>query len=561
MPMSKANGTLRKPKNPNRPNCETSCFVVPPSEKPEVDSSAVVNPTPSQALASEPYVQATDAADNTVASTAKTALGTAILAYSAGMSITVTFYHNLNNDATARSFFNDLSFQQDNVHVAYLKINNFQMKLKDSLAFSYDGSKVKSQVTGEAVLYPFFVPWTGDLFIYEVQKGVYGLYKITDPPTRLSIKDLTGHEIKFILVDYLSKEQLDKMNERVVEERYFNLQRYISGEGALLTSDETETLGQVKEAITKLSKYYVSEFYEKYIYRTFIENPCLYDPYIVEFITRVFDYKYFRAYPTQLVPSPEWWSRSFWARLLDPDTVPKEVVINKCYRILKGVHYRTAGINALTNRCYIRLHPNGRHNYPPFNIPTEYDAETRTIQMQILLYLSEGKVRPKVLLELVDKILTCKRLARFYFIPILVFLLKKLQGILETGSGGIIMEEPTNDACDMDCSTCVYCCDCDRKPPMPPTGPPPGGSGCCPCHKPGPPMPVPPHHPGPPWTDGLEDCDRYCIPDDGGRAQDDYGKPPEIAGDCGESYEGLPPEERALAQKLGYNPFETADGW
>ena len=278
MPMSKANGTLRKPKNPNRPNCETSCFVVPPSEKPEVDSSAVVNPTPSQALASEPYVQATDAADNTVASTAKTALGTAILAYSAGMSITVTFYHNLNNDVTARSFFNDLSFQQDNVHVAYLKINNFQMKLKDSLAFSYDGSKVKSQVTGEAVLYPFFVPWTGDLFIYEVQKGVYGLYKITDPPTRLSIKDLTGHEIKFILVDYLSKEQLDKMNERVVEERYFNLQRYISGEGALLTSDETETLGQVKEAITKLSKYYVSEFYEKYIYRTFIENPCLYDP-------------------------------------------------------------------------------------------------------------------------------------------------------------------------------------------------------------------------------------------------------------------------------------------
>ena len=169
MPMSKANGTLRKPKNPNKQNCDTGCFVVPPSEKPEIDSSAVVNPTPSQALASEPYVKASAAADNTISTGTKTTLDTATLAYSAGMSITVTFYHSLNNDATARSFFNDLSFQQDNVHVAYLKINNFQMKLKDSLAFSYDGSKVKSQVTGEAVLYPFFVPWTGDVFVYEVQ--------------------------------------------------------------------------------------------------------------------------------------------------------------------------------------------------------------------------------------------------------------------------------------------------------------------------------------------------------------------------------------------------------
>lgn len=559
MPMSKANGTLRKPKKPNTPNnCETSCFVVPPSEKPEVDSSAIVNPTPSQALAQEPYVKATAAADNTIST--YTELDTEVLKYAAGMTITVTFYHNLNNDATARSFFNDLSFQQDNVHVGYKKINNFQMKLKDSLNYSYDGSKVKSQVTGEAVLYPFFVPWTGDLFLYEVQPGITGLYKITDPPTRLSIKSLTGHEIRFILVDYLTAEQIAKLNERVVEESYFNLQRYIDGEGTLLTSNEAQTLDEANAAITKLSKYYVSEFYEKYIYRTFIENSCLYDPYIVEFITRVFDYKYLRAYPTQLVPSPEWWTRSFWARLLDPDTVPEEIVVSKCYRILKGVHYRTAGINALTNRCYIRLHPNGRHSYPPFNIPTEYDGEKRTIQMQIYLYLSQGKVRPKVLLELVDNILTCKRLARFYFIPILIFLLKKLVGALETGSGVTIEGEPDDSACDMNCKDCVYCCDCKRKPPMPPPGPPPGGAGCCPCQKPGP-MPVPPHHPGPPWTDGLEDCDRYCIPDDGGRASEDHIKPPEITGDCGESYEGLPPDEQELAKRLGYNPFETADAW
>lgn len=559
MPMSKANGSLRKPKNLTKPNCDTSCFVVPPSEQPDVDSSVIVNPSPSEALAAEPYVQATNLADNTVSGSEATSLESLTLQYAAGMTITVTFYHHLNNDATARSFFNDLSFQQNHVHVSLLKINNFQMKLKDSLNYSYENSKVKSQLTGEAILYPYFCPWVGDAFIYEVQSGVYGLYKITDPPTRLTIRDMTGHEIKFILVNYISKEQIDYLNSCVVDEKYFNLQRYITGEGALLSSNETQTLKETETAIEKLSKYYVSEFYEKYIYRTFIENPCLYDPYIVEFIKRVFDYKYLKNYPTQLVPSPEWWSRSFWARLLDPDTVPDEIVINKCYRILKGVHYRTAGINALTNRCYIRLHPNGRHCYPPFNIPTEYAAETRTIQMQIYLYLSQGKVRPKVLLELVDKLLTCKRLARFYFIPILIFLLNKLKGILTTGTGGVIVEEPDNKACDMDCNNCVYCCSCERKPHLPLPGPPPGGSGCCPCHKPGGPIPVPPHHPGPPWTDGLEECDCYRIPDDGGTRNEDG--PVKITSDCGESYEGLPPDEQELAKRLGYNPFETADAW
>lgn len=553
MALAKANGTLRRPKNPHAKDPSKSCFVVPPSEQPEIDSSVVVNPPPSEALNSEPYIEEADAADNTISASKESTLTTESVKYAAGMTITVTFYHKLNNDASARSFFNDLSFQEDNVHVAYQKINNFQMKLKDSVSFSYEASKVKSQVTGEALLYPFFVPWAGDVFIYEVQQGTYGLYKITDPPTRMTIKDLTGHEIKFILVAYLTKDQLDQLNERVVEEAYFNLERYMSGEGALLTSDEANTLEEAKKAITKLSKYYVSEFYDKYIYRTFIENPCLYDPYIVEFITRIFDYKYFRAYPTQLVSSPEWWSRSFWARLLDPDSVPEEVVISKCYRILKGVHYRTAGINALTNRCFIRLHPNGRHSYPPFNIPQEYDENTLTIQMQITLYLKQGKIRPKVLMDLTTKILSCRRLARFYFIPLLIFLLKKLQGILETGKGGEIVTDPDKDPCDMNCKDCVYCCDCRHKPLMPLPHPVPGG-GCCHCKK-QPPMPVPPHHPGPLWEDPKSEyCEKYLIPDDGGSINDDFRRPPEILGDCGEFYDGLPPDEYEAAKKY-YNPY------
>ena len=528
MGMSKANGTLKKP-TATRPD-GTSCFVVPPSEQPEIDSSAVVNPSPSEVLAQQPYVQASDDADNTVSAAQGDAMALAYLQYMTGMSVTVTFYHQINNDSTARSFFNDYSKHQDNVHTSYLKINNFQMKVKESFSFSYDASKVKSQLTGEAILYPFFVPWAGDLFIYQVQPGTWGLYKISEAPQRLTIKDITGHEIKFILVDYLNAEDLQRLNDCVAEEKYFNLKRYISGEGSLLTSDETETLSRTNAAISKLSKYYVSEFFDKYIYRSFIENPCLYDPYIVEFITQVFDYKYFKSYPTQLVPSPDWWSRSFWARLLDPESVPEEILVGKCFRVLKGVHYRTAGINALTNRCYIRLHPAGRHNYPPFNIPEEYDADKLTVQQQILLYLQDGKVRPTVLFNLSTNILTCSRLARFYFIPILVFLLKKLQGALETGTGVDIVTDPKAKECDLNCDSCVYACSCAHHPL-----PPPPPTSTCKCCK---------HN---------DQCNEYTIPDDGGNMYDHY-EGCCTDSDCGEQYEGLTPEETELVNQIGDDP-------
>ena len=532
MGMAKANGSLRKPKVVKN---DKSCFATPPSEVPEIDSTAVVTKSPSEALADEPYVQAANDADNTISTASSDTQLSAYLAYmGGGYPITVTFYHYLNNDATARSFFNDFSKQQDNVHISFLKIHNFRMKLKESLSFNYDNPNVRSTVTGEAVLYPYFVPWTGDLFVYEVEPGVYGLYKITDPPTRLTIREMTGHEIKFILVQYLDNETLAKLNACVADEKYFNLQRYISGEGALLTSDETETLGQVTTAISKLCKYYVSEFFDKYIYNTFIENKCLYDPYLVEFILKVFDYKYFKSYPVQLVASPEWWSRSIWARLLDPESVPEEILVTKCFRMLKGVHYRTAGTNALTNRCYIKLHPCGRHPYPPFNIPTVYDEKELTVQQQIVLYLNEGKVRPKVLLGLVDKIFTCSRLARFYFIPILIFLLKKLQGVLETGSGVDIVTDNT-DNCDLNCTDCIYACWCMhriREPHKDPSG----VKNCC-CGK---------HH-------NKQCCTEYHIPDDGGSALDD-GVMCKIVHDCGERFEGLPPSERDAAIRAGSDP-------
>ena len=514
-------GALCKPPTikPEQPN---DCFAVPPSTVQEVISQQVDVNHPNDVLDNQDYVTNTVAAGNTTSPNSE--LAAAIAAYSAyGSNITVTFYHALNSMTEQRSWQNDFSMELDDTHYAYLKIYNFQMKLEQSLEFSYEQGETRSQLTGSAILYPYFCPNAGDLFVYEVDTEHMGLFRIYEAPERLSIKSSTCHRIKFILMSYLTVEQRNKLDRCVQDIRYFELDRYLNDEGALLTSGENDLLGKAQDALNLLVNAYCEEFYEDQVFNTFIESACLYDPYVVEFITKILPLEKMPGYPTQLVSNPVNWRRSFWFKLLDPARVKDEVLISTCVRAVKEVNYRTTNINALANRCYIAIvkpiFRAGRsviemHPYPPFRIPSTYneDEDKQTVPMQVRLYLEQGKIRPEILLDLADKILTCNRRAQFYYIPILIFLLQKLINAIQTGSNidynsGVNDDDTAGDCAD-GCMNCIYNCN-----PWPTRGRQCPGRVHCSCH-----------------------ADDY-IPDDGGSVHDSPCA--SCHGDCGESYLGM----------------------
>ena len=468
MGMSSSSGSCSKKRVPVRKKTSSGmtvvenkeCMVVPPSEVQEVVPKTVSLVTPGDILDNRDYVSDTIAAKSTMSESSE--IAKAIASYSAyGSNITVTFYHALNSDTLQRSWQTDFSASLDNVHYSYLRIKNFQMKLAESMQYSYETGDTRSQLTGTAILYPNFCPSQGDVFIYQVDETHLGLFRIYEAPERMSIKASTVHQIKFILMSFLTPEQVQKLNECVEDDYTFNLERYMNDDGALLTSGESTTLDDAKSAMNTLLNYYCSEFFETRIYNTFIESECLYDPYIVEFITKVIPLDKMPGYPTQLVPNPVNWKRCFWYKLLDPSTVPNEVMISNCYKVLKEVNYRTVGINALANRCYIAIMNDGKHPYPPFRIPTTYNSETQTLPMQVKLYFDEGKVRPTILIDLADKILSSSRRAQFYYIPVIIFLLQKLISAIENGADIIYNEgkEPdTAGDCMSGCLNCIYSC-------------------------------------------------------------------------------------------------------
>lgn len=460
MGMSKSRGTLPPPV----PGDSKRCFDVPPIDPKQVQYATVpVNTEPTQAVDAEKYV-ARSVQDLGTASEADKQLAF-LAAYTEGSTIVVTFYHQIKTDSYGRSTYNQFSESLDPIHQNYLKINEFQMKLKDSMGFNYNQDATQSQVNGEAVLYPYFCPFQGDMFIYQTNANKLGLFQITEPPQRLSIAGSTCHSIKFILKQWIDAEFLAKLNACVVDEATFNLQAFLNGQGTLLTSDEAQMTAEVKKAIEVLTHRYIADFLETKVYRTFIENSCLYDPYLVEFCLKLFDCKDLPFYPVQLLPNPAFWNESFWSCLLDPDYTPESIMVTKAAKLNKAINYRTTTINALSNRCFILLDncAIGTYTYPPFTIPKKWDKDEVTVPMQVRLYFSEKKVFPSALLALAKEMLTVRRIAAFYFIPVLIFLLKKLYAALTSGDESIIYQDPDDDkdqgnGCIGDCSDCIFSC-------------------------------------------------------------------------------------------------------
>ena len=460
MGMSKSRGSLPPPEphNPKR------CFDVPGINPKEIDFAEVpVELKPQDQLNAEAYVARSASDLGTISEDDKQ--NASVLAYIEGSTITCTFYTQLTSDSYGRSTYNTYSETIDQVHQHYRKIINFQMKLKDSVQYNYNNEATQSSVEGEAILYPFFCPYKGDMFIYQTNTNKLGLFKITEAPTRLAISNSTCHEIKFILVTWVTDAILKQLDSYVDDIVYFNLDSFLASGGAFLTSDEHAMMGDVEKAIAVLTHRYVADYFERKVYHTFIENACLYDPYVVEFCLTLFDLEDLPEYPVQLKPDPPCWKESFWHMLLDPDYTPEELVIWRAVKLNNAINYRTTTINALANRCFIQLDKrvHGTHAYPPFVLPKKFDEADVTVPMQVRLYLNERKIYPNALLALANEMLTVRRIAGFYFIPIVIFLLKLLYKALKDNNANIIYHPTDEDkeddkGCCGDCSDCIFAC-------------------------------------------------------------------------------------------------------
>jgi hypothetical protein len=241
---------------------------------------------------------------------------TLIAGFPEGRVLTVTYFSQTHSPTDVQSAVVDLtSNTKDDVHVAWTQIRNFEIRARNELAFSYDVDTNNTDFKGEGIVFPRFEPKIGDLFIYEVRNGKYGVFYISSVE-RLALGQDTYHAIQFTMQAYLSPDYRDRLAKQTTQIMYFDKTKYMVGNSAMLTSEGYANKKDLLHLRSEIIEDYMERFYSPE-FSTFMRPDEIYDPYVVEYwntkISITESMKQVR--PTQILISVSNFKKTIWALL------------------------------------------------------------------------------------------------------------------------------------------------------------------------------------------------------------------------------------------------------
>lgn len=419
-------------------NTESAGSTSLPTKNDYVEDTISVQPTPEEVAVDKRYVHDTF--------TNKTALNidrnggvlAALKGYAQGSPIKVTYFHNQYTATDERTNDSDFAKALNDVHHDLLQINEFEFKLRSPFDFTFDNGVLTSTVRGTGIVYPGFVPVVADFFLYELEPGYMGLFKVDTQPSRLSIKTGTFHEIAFVLDRFVSSDDITQIKLRVSDNAWFDKQRFLNGEATLLLYDDYAILQECDKWISLLLDYYNDKFWEQENYETFLRPDKVYDPYVIDFLRKTVSVEQLYKHPTQLLPKHKNHAWTIWEKLLNPKSIPWELVKSSYMVESKSVTMWDVHINALMNRDYLTAVEDTYAGEIFDYVVKEVDGSNldtyNEFEKLLCAYLNNGVINAKQLMVCVENYLNVSEEEQFYTIPILMFLMRRLYNGIKTGN-------------------------------------------------------------------------------------------------------------------------------
>lgn len=202
-----------------------------------------------------------------------------ILAHIEGSSWTVDYYSQVLGQDTGIS---GQELGLDPTLQQYKLISGMEMKVSSASTTTQDNDTKDLTDQGAATLYPFIIPNKGDMFVADLLDGRRGVFKVTNS-TRLSIFREACHSIDYELVDYGSDTYLDDLKRKTVQTTYFEKDFIYHGQNPVLVSDDYESLQFLRRQYGVLITQYFKRFYSKE-YGTLImpdQSSIVYDAFLV----------------------------------------------------------------------------------------------------------------------------------------------------------------------------------------------------------------------------------------------------------------------------------------
>ena len=280
---------------------------------------------------------------------------TNLLQYVSGARWIVNYYKQLKTSEEASEAFDadrPIPYQQ------YTKIENFEIRVSQPLTQSIDETNMVTTVTGQGLVYPSIVPDNGDTFLADVGDGRTGLFNIQNVIQKSYLKD-TVYEIEYALMRWVDHNILKELDSKVVQTFHYERAYADYGANPKLDSKQHGLFKKLTQWQSRIGRFYFDNFYS-HEYDTFlvpVPGMVVYDPYIVEFIRRLWttedipELRYLKVYNRD--SSNNILIKTIWDSILTNDLYSLANVKTKFGVIPRRLF--TTGLSGLAGITYSRL--------------------------------------------------------------------------------------------------------------------------------------------------------------------------------------------------------------
>lgn len=204
-----------------------------------------------------------------------------LITYVGGASWTVDYFAQvLDTDDELRG--QDSS--QSSIYQQYRNIKGMELKVQSPLSSGQDDSN-SMQVVGSATVYPFLIPNKGDMFAADVGDGREGVFMITTSEQKSFMKQ-SVYTIEYQLQYYSDVEQGKRrdLDAKVVQTLFYLKDFLLHGQNPLLIEEDHNATLKLSEKFEELVQNYMNWFFNQ-DYSTLTvpgQSHVTYDHYLVE---------------------------------------------------------------------------------------------------------------------------------------------------------------------------------------------------------------------------------------------------------------------------------------
>lgn len=181
---------------------------------------------------------------------------------------------------------------QTTPHQAYRLLKNVRIKLNSPFDYNVSTTTIITEFSTVGKVYiPGFVPIEGDVFLMDLGNGRLGRFEVHNPRP-LSLYQDRAFEFELRLMSMATVDVVAALDKKVVETLFYIEEFILNGQNPLITPESHQQRLLLKRHYESISKSYIAENYSHQHSTLLVpaQVQATYDPYVVSFILDLFEH-------------------------------------------------------------------------------------------------------------------------------------------------------------------------------------------------------------------------------------------------------------------------------